>query len=72
VNATTITATAPAGSPGAVSVAVTTPNGYSAANTLCTYAVLTPTVGEWGMLLMGLLLAVAAWLKLRRRDVTAG
>lgn len=39
VNATTITATTPAGAAGAVSVVVTGPGGFNAANSLYTYAV---------------------------------
>jgi hypothetical protein len=64
---TTITATVPAGTTGPVSVVVTTPSGSNAANTLYAYAVPTPTLGEWGMILMALLLMFCAWYKLRRR-----
>ena len=44
VDATTITCTTPAGTAGAASVEVTTPNGSSAANTLFTYVVPAPTL----------------------------
>jgi hypothetical protein len=44
VNATTITATAPAGSAGTASVLVATPGGANAANTLFTYVTPAPTV----------------------------
>ena len=43
VNATTITATTPAGTAGTASVVVTTPGGSNAANSLYTYATPTPS-----------------------------
>lgn len=71
VSGTSITATVPAGALGPVSVVVTTPAGSNAANTLYTYVEAVPTLGEWGMILMALLLAFSAWYKLRRQGVTA-
>jgi hypothetical protein len=74
VNATTITATVPAGTAGAVSVVVTTPGGSNPANTLYIYvsAIATPTLGAWGMIgLTGLLMSYG-WFRLRRRNDTAG
>ncbi len=46
VNATTITATTPAGAAGPASVVVATPGGSNAANTLFTYVAPAPTVTE--------------------------
>lgn len=65
VNGTTITATVPAGTTGPVSVVVTTASGSNAANTLYSYAETVPTLGEWGMILLAMLLAFCAWYKLR-------
>jgi hypothetical protein len=68
VSDTSITATVPSGMGGMVSVAVTAPGGTSAANTLYSYVVATPTLGEWGMLAMMALLILSAWFKFRRED----
>ena len=68
VNDTTITATTPSGPPGqTVSVAVTTPSGTSAANSLFQYQAQVPTLTEWGMGAMALLLAFYAWRCLHRK-----
>jgi hypothetical protein len=69
VNDTTITATVPAGTAGSASVVVTTPNGSNAANTLYTHvapaAVATPTLGQWGMIGLAVLLLLFGCLRLR-------
>ncbi len=73
VNATTITVVSPAGSAGAVNVAVTTPAGTSAADSASGYnyalapAVEVPTLGEWAMIALTLMLAGAGYLAARRR-----
>ena len=73
VNATTITAVSPAGTAGAVNVAVTTPAGASAAGSASSYnyalppAVEVPTLGEWAMIALTLMLAAAGYLAARRR-----
>jgi hypothetical protein len=68
VSDTSITAIVPHGMGGMVSVAVTTPSGTSAANTLYSYVVATPTLGEWGMLALMALLILSVWFKFRRED----
>jgi hypothetical protein len=68
VNATTIIATVPSGTAGAKSVIVTTPGGSSAANTSYNYVIMTPTLGEWGMIGLATLLVLYACFKLRRDD----
>lgn len=68
VDANTITAVTPAHVAGEVSVVVTTPTGSNAANTLYAYALPTPTLSEWGLILMTGLLLGYGWLKLRRGD----
>lgn len=68
VNDTTITATVPSGTAGPVSVIVTTPGGSNAANTLYDYFVATPTLNEWGMIGLAVLLLLSAWFKFRRDD----
>ena len=70
VNDTTITAVVPSGAPGTASVLVTTTVGTNSANTLYTYMVPTPTLGEWGMIALALLLALFGWLKLRQHEQT--
>lgn len=65
VNDTTITATVPAGQSGAASVVVTTPNGSNSPNTLYSYALPTPTLSQWGMISLSVLLILLAWFKLR-------
>jgi hypothetical protein len=75
VNATTITATVPAGAAGDASVIVTTPAGSNPANTLYLYAdgvVASPTLGEWGMIGLTGMLMWYGWSSLRRRNDTAG
>jgi len=70
VNATTSTATAPAQVAGTVNVRVITSAGTSpiaAANQFTYGPISTPTLGEWGMILLGLFLAGAGYLSLRRR-----
>jgi hypothetical protein len=76
VNATTITATVPAGSAGSASVIVTTPSGSNAANSAYQYVAepttaSVPTLGGWGMTVLALLLVSCAYLALRRRDLAA-
>ena len=68
VNDTTIIATVPSGTGGNVSVIVTTPGGSNAANTLYGYVVMTPTLGEWGMIGLASLLVLYACFKLRRDE----
>ena len=72
VNATTITATVPSGAAGSASVIVTTPGGSNSANTLYAYVVLTPTLGEWGMIGMTGLLMLYGWSSLRRQGGKVG
>ena len=73
VSDTSITATVPSGvSAGAVSVIVTTPNGANIANSLFTFSPApVPTLGQWGMILMALLLAAAGVVAVRRRRIGA-
>ena len=69
VNATTITATVPAGAAGDASIIVTTPAGSNPANTLYLYAdgvVASPTLGEWGMIGLAGMLMWYGWSSLRR------
>jgi hypothetical protein len=68
VSDTSITATVPSGMGSMVSVAVTAPGGTSAANTLYSYVIATPTLGEWGLLTMAALLILFVWFKFRRED----
>ena len=71
VNATTITATTPAGAAGTASVIVTTPSGSNSANALYTYVggvVATPTLSEWGLIGLTGLLMLYGWSSLRRRS----
>jgi hypothetical protein len=72
VNATTITATVPAGAAGSVSVVVTTPSGSNSANAFYAYVVATPTLGEWGMIGMTGLLMLYGWSSLRRQGGKIG
>jgi hypothetical protein len=69
VSDTTITVVVPSGSTsGAVSVIVTTGVGSNAANSLYSYAIPTPTLGQWGMISFAGLLVLFAIFKLRRVD----
>ncbi len=66
VNDTTIVATVPSGTSGPASVIVTTPGGSNTPNTVYTYVIPTPTLGEWGMIGLAALLVLYACFKLRR------
>jgi len=69
VNDTIITSVVPTGSTaGAVSLVVTTTIGSSAANSLYSYVIATPTLSEWGMIAFAGLLVLFAIFKLRRVD----
>ena len=72
VNDTTITAVVPRNTTaGAVSVIVTTPGGSNAPNSLYSYVIATPTLGEWGLIALAGLLILFVWLRLRRDERTA-
>lgn len=73
VSDTSITATSPAGAAGSVSVRVTTPSGMndtSAADqfTYTSTPADVPTLSEWAMILLGLLLAAAGYRALTRQS----
>ena len=72
VNATTITATIPAGSAGMVDVTVTTPGGTSAVSAADQFAyaaaLSVPTLGTWSMILFGVMLAGAGCAMIRSRE----
>jgi YVTN family beta-propeller protein len=74
VNATTISATVPAGTAGARSVVVTTPSGASAANSLFTYTatapVTVPALGGTALFLLCALLALFGYRQTRRRTMS--
>jgi hypothetical protein len=73
VSATSITAIVPAGAAaGPVSVIVTAPSGFNAANTLYSYIVPVPTLSEWGMIGLAGLLILYGYRRLRRLDTMAG
>lgn len=72
VNSTMITATTPAHAAGTVSVVVTTHGGSNSANSLYSYAVPTPTLGEWGMICLTAMLILYACFRLRRREDGVG
>ena len=74
VNSTTATCNTPPGTVGTTSVRVTTPAGTSSANTLFTYVVPVasaaapiPTLSEWTMLWMASLMAMLAFVRMRRQ-----
>ena len=71
VNATTITAVVPSGVSGTVNVSVTTPGGTTSSSsasqfTVTQAAVAVPTLGEWAMIALALMLAGVGYLWLRR------
>ena len=72
VSDTTITAVVPSTTTtGAVSVVVTSGSGSNAPNTLYSYVIPTPTLGQWGMIVLAVLLVLLAWFKLRQDNKTA-
>ena len=68
VSDTSITAVVPAGSLGTASVIVTTPQGPNGANTFYSLVVVTPTLGEWGMIALTLLLILYSVYQIHRRN----